>query len=183
MSEYILNNIQKAQNGILFSDVFLVILYPNRIPPHLAVSVNGKLFSLDVKGPSLNKDLNVLLRSIQKNQWECLLVQLKMPELFTLEDLRREISKITAAYPAVQAGGVTCLAPIKDFCNSIYQTETSNVNFIFDLLPKLEQQGILNDCYHLNMDRYFILGNRFELKTYSMFEINETIHSLNGILV
>ena len=157
-------------------------MYATRVPPHILISVNGKLFSLSVKGHLIDADLNLYLRTIQKNKIETLFIKLIIPEIFTMEQLHSSIEKITLSYPKLEAGKITCLAPIKDFCGNVYSTDTSNVNFIFDLLPKLEKQAVIGNCYHLNMDKYFLQKNNFSLKTYSMFEVNENIYKSQTVL-
>src|SRR5438105_3167223 len=107
-NNYTISNIQKAEDAILLSDVYLILLYANRIPPHLAVSVNGKLFTLTTKGATVDGELASLLRLIKKNAIETIFVRLNVPALFTIAQLRDEIKKFTLAYPRVDVGIATC---------------------------------------------------------------------------
>jgi hypothetical protein len=173
-NNYTLSNILAANDAVLATDIFLVILYANRIPPHLALTINGKLFTLTVKGATVDGEITTLLRTIKKNSIETIFVRLNMPQLFTVEQLKSEIKKYTLAYPRVDVGAATCLAPIKDFCQSVYATDTKNVNFIFDLLPKLELQNKLSDCYHLNMEKY-MQKNNFALHQYTLNDIYDSV--------
>ena len=182
MSDYRVRGIHEANELDLRDGIFLVIMHANRVPPHLSLVVNGKQFSLDVKGPSLDQDVAVLLRNIYWSKAATLFIKLSVPTIFSLLDLQDEVAKVTAAYPSVQAGMITCLAPIKDFCESVYQTSVGDIDFVFDLLPKLEEQGVLQESYHLHMHKYIDIEGGFELLTYSMFDINEQIQSVNSVL-
>lgn len=183
---YLLHNVLPANVALLKRDIYLVLMHANRVPPHIFVCVNGKLFSLSVKGHLLNEDLDIYLRTIRKYKIETLFVKLFSPGILTMEQLLETITRITLSYPRVEPGlilpdgtRITCLTPVKDFCNSIYKTETKGVKFIFDLLPELEKQGVIGNSYHLNMERSLMADNDFALKTYTMFEVNENIYALN----
>ena len=100
---------------VLGTGVYLIVLHARRVPPHLTLSVQGKLFSLSVKGPSVDGELSHLLRFIKQRSIETLFIKLAVPALFTIQQLRNEIKKYTLAYPRVDVGIATCLNPIKDF--------------------------------------------------------------------
>ncbi|MEW6467383.1 MAG: hypothetical protein AB1458_00575 [Bacteroidota bacterium] len=177
-----LTNLLPADESVLKNDVFLILLYANRVPPHLAVSVNGKLFTLTVKGATVDGELGGLLKLVRRNRIETVFIRLSVPPLFTLEQLRGEIKKYTLAYPRVDVGIATCLTPIKDFCHSVYETETGKINFVFELLPRLMEQHVTGACYHMNMESY-IRQDAFALRTYTMNEIYEGIRAVNTIAV
>lgn len=168
--------ILSATDAVLLNDVFLVVLYATRIPPHLSLAVNGKLFSLSVAGATVDGELNALLKLIRRNQIATLFIKLEVPALFTLADLSREIKKYTLAYPRVDIGIATCLSPIKDFCSEIYDTDIKKVNFVYELLPKLYEQKVISCCYQLNLKSY-TFENSFAMNKYSMNDIFEGIRS------
>ncbi|HEY6160898.1 MAG TPA: hypothetical protein VI112_06730, partial [Bacteroidia bacterium] len=99
MDKYIIKNIQKAEEALLMRDVYLVLLYANRVPPHLAITVNGKIFTLTTKGATVDGELPPLLKLIRKNNIESIFIKLNVPVLFTLDQLHNEIKKYTLAYP------------------------------------------------------------------------------------
>ena len=182
MNRYQLRNIKKADEFNVRRDSFLVLLYADRVPPHLSLSVQGQLFSLDVRGATIGADIAPMWRLIHQRKIETLFVQLQLPPLLDLAVLRQQLAVLTSAYPSVQVGNITCLAPIKDFCSKVYSTEVGDVDFVFDLLPKLEEQGVLADTYHLNMERYLDENGAFKLRTYSMFDVNERIGAASQLL-
>ncbi|MBL7892682.1 MAG: hypothetical protein JNL63_08630 [Bacteroidia bacterium] len=175
-NQYIIPNILPATEALLLNDVYLVVLYATRIPPHLAISVNGKLFTLTVKGATVDGELKALLKLIRQRNIDSIFIKLSVPAVFTLDQLRDEIKKYTLAYPRVDVGIATCLSPIKDFCSEVYEAEMQRVNYVFDLLPKLYERNVIASCYQLNLDRYLV-GNSFYLSKYNMNDIYEGIRS------
>ena len=133
------------------NDIYLILLYATRIPPHLLISINGKTFTLSVRGATVDGDLAALLALIRRKNIETVFIRLRMPPVFTMKKLMDEIRSCTLAYPRADIGIATCLTPIKDFCHSIYDMETRNVNLLFDLLPKLQERNAMRDCYQLNL--------------------------------
>lgn len=174
-------NLLPANDTLLKNDVFLVLLYARRIPPHLLISVNGKIFSLNLSGPTVDGELPALLTLIRKKNIETVFIRLALPLLFTLEQLKEEIRACTLAYPRVDIGIATCLSPIKDFCHSVYDTETKNVNLIFDLLPKLQERNAMKDCYYMNL-RLSPASNSFEIKTYEVNDVYEAIRNSSLVM-
>jgi hypothetical protein len=181
-ASYKVTGILPASDTVILNDVFLILLYANRIPPHLALSVNGKLFTLTVKGANVDGPLEPLLKLIKQKRIETLFIRLEVPALFTPEDLRKEIRTFTLAYPRVGEGIATCLNPIKDFCGEIYDPASRNVNFIFDLLPILQENGAANECYEMNLGP-LLSGNEFSIMKYTMQDIYEGIKKANLQLV
>ncbi len=180
-NNYSIAHILPANEAALYNDVYLVLLYATRIPPHLLVSVNGKIFSLGVKGPMIDDDLGSILKLIRQRQVPTIFTRLSVPAIFTIDDLRREIKKYVLAYPRVDIGIATCLTPIKDFCGSVYHTETQDVNFVYELLPRLFEQNVAGNSYHLFMDKYLV-GEDFSLRKYSMSDIYEGIREVRGAI-
>lgn len=180
-SFYKISNLLPATEALLLNDVYLVLLYATRVPPHLLVSVNGKIFTLSVKGATVDGELPALLKLIRKKNIETVFIRLQMPLLFTIEQLREEIRNCTLAYPRADIGIATCLTPIKDFCHSVYDTETKNVNLIFDLLPKLQERNAMKDCYYMNL-RFSPASNSFEIKTYEVNDVYEAIRNSSLVM-
>ncbi|MBI3501346.1 MAG: hypothetical protein HY063_06080 [Bacteroidetes bacterium] len=179
---YRIQNILPAKETLLHNDVFLVLLYAARIPPHLLVSVHGKIFSLSVKGATVDGELSSLLHLIRRKKIETVFIRLALPLVFTLEQLQDEIRHCMLAYPRADVGIATCLTPIADFCHSIYSTEKKNVNLIFDLLPKLSERKAVKEIYHLNLGNY-LSGNSFELNKYEVNDVHEAIRNSSLVTV
>lgn len=188
-SSYKISNLLPATEAVLMNDVYLVLLYATRVPPHLLISINGKIFTLSVKGATVDGELPALLTLIRRKNIETVFIRLALPPLFTLDQLSKEIRDCTLAYPRADIGIATCLTPIKDFCHSIYDTESKNVNLIFDLLPKLQERNAMKDCYQMNLRLTPIpspLGegnnNFFELKSYEVNDVYEAIRKSSLVM-
>lgn len=180
-SFYKISNLLPATDAVLMNDVYLVLLYATRIPPHLLISINGKIFTLSVKGATVDGELPALLTLIRRKNIETIFIRLALPPLFTLNQLTEEIRSCTLAYPRADIGIATCLTPIKDFCHSIYDTESKNINLIFDLLPKLQARNAMSDCYHLNLERY-LSGSTFSLDIYEVNDVYEAIRKSSLVM-
>ena len=175
MSTYSISNLLPVHDAVLLNDVYLVLLYANRIPPHLLIAINGKTFTLSVKGASVDGELAALLNLIRKKNIETIFIRLSLPALFTLDQLKEQIRACTLAYPRADIGIATCLSPIKDFCHSIYETEKQNVNLIFDLLPQLQEKNIIKECYQINLNHLVKESNTFKIKIYQVNDVFEAI--------
>ena len=101
--------------------------------------------------------------------------ELKLPLLYTDEEMLSSVREVVKAYPRVDIGAATCLTPIKEFMNSAYKTEVHDVHLLFDLLPKLQSQNIIEGYYQMNLDDAMRKGELL-MKRYSVFEVNEAIH-------
>ena len=181
MATYRITNLLPANEFLLCNDTYLVLLYATRIPPHLLISINGTLFTLSVKGATVDGHLPTLLQLIRKKKIATAFIRLPLPHLFAIEQLKKEIRNCTLAYPRVGVGIATCLSPINDFCHSVYKTEKKDVNLIFDLLPKLHEKKVLNDCYHLNMEPYLQNGS-FSLNPYEVNDVYEAIRMSSAVM-
>ena len=111
-SSYKLSNLLPANDIVLQNDIYLVLLDATRVPPHLLISVNGKIFTLNLTGASVDGELSALLTLIRKKRIETIFIRLSLPPLFTIEQLKEEIRTCTLAYPRVDIGIATCLSPI-----------------------------------------------------------------------
>jgi hypothetical protein len=175
VNTYSISNLLPVHDAVLLNDVYLVLLYANRIPPHLLIAINGKTFTLSVKGASVDGELAALLTLIRKKNIETIFIRLSLPALFTLDQLKEQIRACTLAYPSADIGIATCLSPIKDFCHSIYETEKQNVNLIFDLLPQLQAKNIIKECYQINLNHLVKESNTFKIKIYQVNDVFEAI--------
>ncbi|MBN4051416.1 hypothetical protein JYU16_01230 [bacterium AH-315-M05] len=172
---YKISNIQPLPENTPNKGIFIVVLYANRIPPHLSLMINGKVFSLSVNGPKVNMGVDDLSKLIRSKSIETLFFQLKDQEDSTVLQLIEKMRELTLAYPGLDAGGATCLNPIKEFCLSVYKTDITGVNFIFDLLPKLGNVVIAH--FHLNMESCLSDGV-FYLEKYTIDDIDNMIRRL-----
>jgi hypothetical protein len=174
MTDCVLTNIKPANRDIISEGLFLLIINATIVPPHIALSVNGKLFSLGINGPTVGKNINTLLTYIQKHRIDTLFVKLTLPNFISINRIEEEVSKIMVLYDRLEAGKISCLNPIKDFCTNSFNISLNDVRFVFELLPELEKKSIYKETYHLNMER-LLYNDCFRLLKYSQHEIDERI--------
>ncbi|MCC7302045.1 MAG: hypothetical protein IT233_05335 [Bacteroidia bacterium] len=180
-ASYRINSLLPLKEEYLQTDVHLVLLHANRIPPHLVLLVSGKVFTLTVRGGTVDSDVESLLRLIRRNRIETVFVRLNIPSVFTISVLREHIRKLIMSYPKVAVGIATCLDPIREFCGAVYDPSARDVNFVYELLPRLERSGVIKDSYHLFLDPYLRKGS-YEIQKYSMNDIFEGIRKANEVL-
>jgi len=172
---YKIPNIQPLAENIANKGIYIVILHAKKKPPHIALTIDGRVFSLAVDGPKIDRKAEELLKLIRSKSIETLFFQLKDQEDYTVLQLIEKMKELTLAYQGLDAGGATCLNPIKEFCHSVYKTDITGVNFIFDLLPKLGNVVIAH--FHLNMESSLSEGV-FYLEKYTMKDIDNMIKNI-----
>ena len=176
-STYQIKNIIEGDEAQLLHGVYIMLVNAARIPPHLGIIIDGNLYSLNVKGPTVDGDLSTMLRTIKQRNIESIFIKLHVPSSITNEQLSDAARKYVLAYPAVEAGRTTCLAPIRDLCSSMFGIPGHSANFIYELLPLLEEKELLASCYHLNLGNYLENGSFF-LQRYTMEDIDNQIRML-----
>jgi hypothetical protein len=171
-----IHQVENLQEAELQQGVFVVLLDALKVPPHLLLIVSGKFFSISTLGASLDEEVEKYLQFIRRKKTATLFVKLAIPLIFTHEDLLKKVRKITQSYPKVDIGIATCLSPLRDFCSEVYETDESKISLIFDLLDRLKEQKVVEAYYQLNLDDELKNGT-LSLNKYSVFEVNEAIHS------
>jgi hypothetical protein len=168
--------LKSLKNGI-----FLHLFRADSTPPHLALIINGTYFDLGVKGPRIRKDLDVLLAIIKSKSVKALFISLNKRPNYSEEVLSLTMKKILLQYKGLDLdthqGKISCLTPIKEFCEWKYDINCNEVNFIFDLLPILYEFEIYGNAYHLNMEN-LIFERKIILNKYSREDINRRINKL-----
>ena len=175
MSVYNVRNILPADNTLLSNGIYLSMLYVNKIPPHLLLIVNGKIWGLSVKGKQSGEPFEALLKTISVKKISSLFFQID-PAALKLYGLTDEalIEEIMFKYSDIN-GKLTCLSPIKDFFSSSVSAEVIKSSTIFDLLPELYAHCAIKNVYHLFMER-MLINNNVELKKYSLYDIYSRIN-------
>ena len=179
MSKATVHNIQNASPLILAKGFYLVLLHATKKPPHIALLIEGKLFALSTKGPEINQHFSAMDRLIHKQQIPSLFIELNLPEIADYNSLKSICAKILNSYIGLESGVITCLHPIKDLMNTMYKINTTGIDFVFELLPELQKNNIVGNCFQYNMERYLSSLNEFALQTYSMFDVSENIYKAN----
>lgn len=159
-----------VSDELLNHGIYLHIVHATTAPPHLVLSINGKIFALSTKGPSIDGNMEQNLRFLRYKRVKTLFVKLKLPLLISSTDLLKKIRSIVTAYPRVDIGIATCLSPVKLFFEEVYNLSMKDLNYLFQLLPALYSEKLIECTASL-----FIDENDYQLPFYSDNEINAQI--------
>lgn len=181
LSTYTIKRVLLARQETLMEGAYLILLHARQSPPHIYLSIAGKLFSIGVNGPSVDARLSSMLRYIHARKIETLFLEMILPPIVSVPELIDRIRTIVLNYNRVEAGVATCLTPVRDFCHEIYGTGTRKINLIFDLLPKLREKGGLGSVSQLYLDDALRQGD-FEMNRYKVSDIYESIHKARAAI-
>ncbi len=148
----------------------IILINADKSPPHLGFFSNSKYYSLTVKDNQIGISIEVILQYIHRKRIPSIFISLKNK----IENT--EIEKAFQNYLKLDEQ-ITCLQPIKEiFRNKI--TDLDRVNFIFELIPLLKEQGWVKSYYQLYA-KEIIQDSSFSLRTYTMEDIFKRIKSLS----
>jgi hypothetical protein len=176
--------------------VFIFIHRASKIPPHIGMVINGKLFEISINGPEYNLSGSAMLQTAQKRGVEVVFIELITPNLYTTEEnslrqltevgevinpkekeIELLITNLVKHYFKV-SNEVSCLNPIKDFIQETYQIDVSKANFIFELLPILYSNKVVKTSFEVNLTNKLI-DHSFLLKKYTKQDIENSIAAVN----
>lgn len=161
---------EQLQNGL-----FIFMLRATRIPPHLGIIYNGKLYDITLVGPNIGLDVNDFMVVITKKYTKTVFIELEAPKVNT--DLEKLLTLKMLKYECVSSS-VSCLSPIKEFVSEVYDIDVDTADFIFDLLPILEMNAFSKNAFHLNCDRNLTEGT-LKLIKYTQDDIDQCMLALN----
>lgn len=156
--------------------LYIFIYRANRIPPHLGILLNGKVYDISLQGPNIALDVNEFYKTIGKRKMETIFIELQLPVFnnFIDEILIDCINK----YQKVSEE-ISCLFPIREFLASVfYNPEMEKTDFIFELIPVLQDHKLVKNITQLNLDNKLI-SNTLTLNTYNKEDIKNCIAALN----
>jgi len=174
MSKYAIHitseiTLEKLQKGL-----FIFIFRASKIPPHIGVITNGMLYDITSVGPNIDLPVADFYTTVIKRKTEVIFVELKQSLNF---DLSAVITEKVRDYWKVTPN-TSCLNPIKDFLSEIYNLKVSQAPFIFDLLPILYDQNLIENVSQSNL-RSKLNNGIFELTKYNEDDIEKCINALN----
>ena len=162
-------SIERLQKGL-----FIFIFRATKIPPHLGVIVNGKLYDITSVGPNIDLPIADFYKTAIKRNTEVVFFELINQ---TTTDLNQLITEKVSEYWKVTSN-TSCLNPIKDFVSEVYNIDVSKARFIFELLPILFEKELIKSTSQLNLSNK-INKNTFELTKYSEKDIENCIAALH----
>jgi len=172
MSDVVISNLKKASEGQYLNGLYLLIIHADKVPPHLGMLSEGKYYSILTSGRIIAEDSKSLLRIIGMKKIPTLFLQIK-----TSNDSSPFLTSIFERYDKVDEQQTTCLMPIKHFFDERFNLDIEKVSYVFDLVPKLQENELIGQAFHLNLDG-FIENGSYKLRTYTMKDIQKRIEDL-----
>jgi hypothetical protein len=155
----------KTLNWLNSSTNYLILINPEKIP-HLGLIKDGQYFSLTYKKAQLNEPFKPYFNYLKRSGRTMLFLELKSNLL--------DVEEIFDRYDKAVVGKTTCLHPIREAL-----LPGSQADFIYELLPALEQAGLIGKAFHVNMDEFLDERLDFTLSTYDKESIYSYIETLN----
>lgn len=157
-----------AEADELLKGVNLIIIDPGQVPPHLMLSIGTVFYSLEAKGKTIDGSTRGLLSFMKRTGKPAIFVSLQTPP-GGLMSLQSQMDMIMSGYETVNES-TTCIGPIREFCTRAFGIDCSNARFIFELLPLLEEQGIITVVQEVNVN-----ATTLDLPQYDLGQVQEHI--------
>lgn len=174
MKPFSLNNIVSVADHDFSKGIFILLFDARTIPPHLLLSIDGKIYSLTDAGRQMGSSLEKLLLFVKRKKVPTLFVEWSDTKGMGSEKLENLVRNCFLKYDRVKDGKVSCLFPIRDAVSAILGEEMETANFVFELLPLMEKQKALGKVFEMNM-RNEIENGEFELLRYTEEELKEAL--------
>lgn len=151
----------------------LILTNPHILPPHISFLYKSTIYSLTVKGASI-EPYQKFLKMIHQKKISSLFLNLFEGGSISEEHVLNTFNN----YGKVGNGDVTCLNPVRDILKLMYGINDSEIHFLFDLLKVLFEKNIVVNTEHLYMN-LLLQDKSFLLKTYSRQELHNAIYKLS----
>ncbi|MFY9307471.1 MAG: hypothetical protein WAQ28_00330 [Bacteroidia bacterium] len=160
----------------LLKGIYIAVIHATRIPPHIGLIIGGKYHSLTVKGQDINTSIEALVKNSFQRKIPSLFIKIKAHPTFSEGYLKEHFITNIQQFPKVDIGVATCLSPIKLFFNEVFDVRVENINFLFELIPVLYAEGLIEHASAL-----FINEKNYQLPEYSEAEINKGIMEVKNL--
>jgi len=167
-----INSIITIEN--LKQGLYIFVYRASKTPPHIGMIVNGKLYDINSVGPNIDLSVDDFYTTIINRKTEVIFIELAFNNRV---DLNQLITQKVNKYWKVSSN-TSCLTPIKDFINEVYNIEVNKSKFIFELLPLLYDKNLVKGVSQLNLSDKISSGV-FKLIKYTEKDIEKCIEALN----
>lgn len=153
--------------------IYLVLVYADRIPPHIGMLIDNEYHSLSIKGQEINVPGNALLKNIGLRKIPTVFIKIKKHPVFSNQYLNESFIEQVKLFDKVNTEGNTCLSPIKLFFDEYYAIKKENIRLIFDLLAYLKKNDFIEETSGMNLSE--IKENIFYLQPYNESDLKSKI--------
>ena len=169
----IFNDFIKFNEDELHNGIYIVVLHATRIPPHIGLIIDKQYHSLTVKGHDYNTPVRALIKNIEQRRIPSLFIKIKSHTTFSNTYLKEHFILNIQQFPRVDKNVATCLSPIKLFFDETYAVPMKEVNFLFDLLPKLCNEQLIEHSYSLKKKK-----KEYQLPLYTQEQLDTEIENV-----
>jgi len=169
---YQLNINNQFNKEELLKGLHIAILHATRIPPHIGLIVDKHYHSLTIKGQDINTSVNALIKNSQIRKIPSLFIKIKPHSTFSELYLKEHFITNIQQFQRVDKNVATCLSPIKLFFDEVFDVSMKDINYLYELLPKLESEGLIEQTAALFVDE------NYQLPFYTNTEINAGIEQV-----
>lgn len=166
---------QSFKEEDLDKGVYIAVIHATRIPPHIGLVVDKKYHSLSIKGQDINIPVSALVKNSMIRKIPSLFIKIKPHTTFSAHYLSEHFITNVQQFPRVDIGVATCLSPIKLFFEETYGLEMKEVNYLYELLPVLQSEGLIEEISAL-----FVEKENYQLPFYTNQEINSGIDQVRA---
>jgi hypothetical protein len=167
---YQLNINKQFTEDDLLKGVYIAVIHATRTPPHIGLIINGKYNSLTIKGQDIDVSVAALIKNTTQRQIPSLFIKIKPHSTFSDTYLNEHFITNIQQFPKVAIAIATCLSPVKLFFDEVYNVSMDNINYLFELIPKLNSEGLVE-----NISTLFVDAQKYQLPVYTSTEINQGI--------
>ncbi len=167
---------QEFNEENLLKGVYIAVIHATSIPPHIGLIMGGKYHSLTVKGQDINTSVAALVKNSSQRKIPSLFIKIKAHTTFSEGYLKDHFITNVQQFPKVDIGVATCLSPIKLFFSEVYNVQLDNVNYLFELIPALYAEGLIENSSSLFVDEKI-----YQLPVYTEAEIKRGILEVKNL--
>jgi hypothetical protein len=160
------NNLQKG--------LYIAVIHATRIPPHIGIIADKHYNSLTIKGQNINTSVSALIKNSVIRKIPSLFIKIKPHNTLSEQYLKEHFITNVQQFQRVDTGIATCLSPIKLFFEETYDVSMNNINYLYELLPKLHSEELIEDASSLFIDE------DYQLPVYTSAEINAGIDQVRN---
>lgn len=155
----ILKNVQQAKRlEQVNAGAFVVLYHALRVPPHILLCFDGRLYSLSIAGKFPKQSLEALWRNAKIKNIPLVFFEWKLPT--SIENAEDLASDILNKYNRVIPYETTCLDPIRETIDTLHNDDQiRKAPFIFTMLNHMIRSGTVGNVLELNCS-----GNRGSLR-------------------
>ncbi len=162
-------NKQFSENDLM-KGLYIVVVHATRIPPHIGLIADEKFHSLSIKGQDINSSIVALIKNSTQRKIPSLFIKIRPHSSFSETYLKEHFITNIQQFPKVDIGVATCLSPLKLFFNEVYNVAMNDINYLFELIPRLYSDGLIE-----NISSLFVDEKKYQLPVYTEIEINAGI--------